>query len=192
MKRALSIAALLVLGSCATAPTQTNNACAVFDQRDGWLDNWQREAKRTEKEFGVPVPILMATIYTESGFDPHAKPPRTKLLGFIPWKRPSTAYGYSQALDGTWSRYQSETGRWNARRADFADAIHFVGWYHGQSHLKNGIALNDAYSLYLAYYSGHAGYSKGTWRSSAQAQQAARRVADMAAKYAGQLRSCGF
>ncbi|RUM99904.1 hypothetical protein EET67_01185 [Pseudaminobacter arsenicus] len=191
MTRTLFFVALLMLGSCATAPNRINNACAVFDQRDGWFTNWHREAKQAEREFGVPVPILMATIYTESGFNPRAKPPRTKLLGFIPWKRPSTAYGYSQALDGTWTTYQTHTGRWGARRSNFADAIHFIGWYHNRSHQLNGIALNDAYSLYLAYYSGHAGYSKGVWRNSSVAQRGARRAADMATRYAEQLRACG-
>jgi hypothetical protein len=190
MTRALFIVALLLLGSCATAPNRINNACAVFDQRDGWFNNWHREAKRAEAQYGVPVPILMATIFTESGFNPRARPPRSKLLGFIPWKRPSTAYGYSQALDGTWSTYQAQTGRWGARRADFGDAIHFIGWYHNRSNKVNGIALNDAYSLYLAYYSGHAGYSKGVWRNSPVAQRGARRAADTAARYADQLRNC--
>jgi len=191
MQRALFIVALLMLGSCATAPTRINDVCAVFDQRDGWFNSWHGAAKSTEREFGVPVPILMATVYTESGFNARAKPPRTKLLGFIPWKRASTAFGYSQALDGTWTRYQSETGRWYARRNDFGDAIHFIGWYHAKSHQVNGIALNDTYNLYLAYYLGHAGYSKGLGRTNAQAQQAARRAANMAMKYAAQMQACG-
>ena len=189
--RSVLIVALLVLGGCATAPTQTRNACAIFDQRDGWINNWHKAAKATEREYGVPVPILMATIYTESGSQPYARPPRTKLLGFIPWKRQSSAYGYSQALDGTWEAYQKDTGRWAARRTDFADAINFVGWYHYQSHTKNGIQLNDTYNLYLAYYSGHAGYSKGVWRSNGQVQRAAQRSANIAKTYAGQLNSCG-
>lgn len=188
--RSVLIVALLILAGCATAPRQINNACAIFDQRDGWFNNWERAAKSTSQEFGVPVPVLLATIYTESSFNPYAKPQRTKLFGFIPWKRPSTAYGYSQALDGTWKLYQTETGRWTARRTNFADAVHFVGWYHSQSHRKNGIALNDTYSLYLAYYSGHAGYSKGAWRSNPQVQKAAQRSTNIANKYAVQLQSC--
>ena len=92
MRRIMFIALLLLTG-CATAPTQTNNVCAVFDQRDGFFNNWYKQAKSVETEYGVPVPILMATIYTESGYQARVKPPRTKLFGFIPWSRPSTAYG---------------------------------------------------------------------------------------------------
>lgn len=189
MTRALFLVALLTLGSCATAPSRINDVCAVFDQRDGWFNSWHRAAKKTEREFGVPVPILMATVYAESGFSPYARPPRTKLFGFIPWTRPSTAYGYSQALDGTWSRYQAETGHWSASRSNFADAVHFIGWYHATSNRVNGIALNDTYNLYLAYYLGHSGYSRGT--GNVTAQQGARRAANMAIRYAGQMQACG-
>ncbi|KZX86976.1 hypothetical protein A3717_17090, partial [Alcanivorax sp. HI0013] len=120
--------ATLLLGGCAGTPTQTDNVCAVFDQRGGWFNNWYKYAKNTEKEYGVPVPVLMATIYKESGFNARAKPPRTKLLGFIPWKRPSSAYGYPQALDSTWQWYQDATGRHGVDRDNFKDAVRFVGW----------------------------------------------------------------
>lgn len=183
---------LLVLSGCASKPSNISNACAVFSERGGWFDNWHRHAKRTEREFGVPVPILMATIKTESGFEARARPPRTRLFGVIPWKRPSTAYGYAQAIDGTWDWYRRDTGRHGARRSRFADAVHFVGWYHYQSHRRNGIALDDAYNLYLAYYAGHGGYARGDWRRRPGMQRAARRTADRANTYARQMRACGL
>ncbi|MBO9100755.1 MULTISPECIES: transglycosylase SLT domain-containing protein [Rhizobium] len=189
--RKLFIAALVVLSSCATAPHQIRNSCAIFEQRDGLFNNWRRAADKASREYGVPVPVLMATIYVESGFQPYARPPRTLLLGFIPWTRPSSAYGYAQALDGTWSRYQRATGHWSARRTNFADAINFIGWYHAQSHLQNGIALNDTYNLYMAYYVGHDGYSRGSFRSNGELQRTARRAAGIASTYNSQLRTCG-
>ncbi|CAN7560549.1 transglycosylase SLT domain-containing protein [Rhizobium sp. LjRoot98] len=184
------IVALLLLAGCASAPRDTRNACAIFEQRDGWFNNWQRAANHAERQYGVPVHILMATIYTESGFRPNARPPRTKLFGFIPWKRQSTAYGFSQALNGTWSEYKQSTGNLLARRTKFSDAIHFVAWYHNKNSRKNGIARNDAYNLYLAYYLGDAGYRKGGWRGNTQLQKAAQRSANIANAYAKQLRSC--
>lgn len=189
--RVAILALLLLLGGCATTPEHIDNVCTVFDQKGGWFNNWYKAAKRTEKEFGVPVPILMATIYKESGFQARAKPPRTKLLWVIPWKRPSSAYGYPQALDSTWAWYQREAGKGRAKRNSFGDAVHFVGWYHYQSHLRNGIALNDAYRLYLAYYVGQGGYSRGVWKNNAHVQGAARRASAMADRYAAQMRGCG-
>lgn len=189
--RCLFLVALLILTGCATAPRQINNACAVLDQRDGWIGNWQAAAEKASREFGVPVPVLLATIYTESSFQPYARPPRTKILWIIPWKRQSTAYGFSQALNGTWDRYKRETGRWNASRSNFGDAVHFIAWYHNKSYRELGIARNDAFNLYLAYHSGHGGYSKGVWRNSSVARNGAARTKNMADRYAVQLRSCG-
>ena len=187
--RCVLVVVLLLLAGCASAPRQTQNACAIFEQRDGLFNNWRRDAYRAEREYGVPVPVLMATVYTESGFRHNARPPRTKLFGFIPWKRQSSAYGFSQALDGTWDRYRRMTGRWTASRTNFGDAIRFIAWYHHQSHVKNGIALNDAYRLYIAYYHGHTGYQRGNW--SATAKTGGKRAAGIAATYARQLRNCG-
>nr|WP_048646453.1 membrane protein [Nitratireductor soli] len=182
---------LSVLSACASAPSRINDVCSVFDQKQGLFGGWYNAAKSTEREYGVPASVLMATIRIESGFAGRARPPRKKLLGFIPWKRASSAYGYSQALDGTWDRYRRETGKWSARRSNFSDAVNFVGWYHATSNRTNGIALNDPYNLYLAYYAGHAGYARGAWRNSPHMQKSARKAASMANSYAGQMRRCG-
>ena len=185
----LTAVGLALLAGCATAPKQTRNICAVFDERDGLFSSWQSAAERTEKKYGVPVPILMATMYTESGFQPYARPPSTKLFGFIPWTRPSTAYGYSQALDGTWAQYQREAGGFSARRSNFADAVDFVGWYHAKTADTYGVAKNDTYRLYMAYYLGWTGFKRGNW--SASVQNYARDTDKMARKYATQLQQCG-
>jgi Uncharacterized protein conserved in bacteria len=191
MRIAFFIALVAVtLTACASAPSRINNACAIFEQRGGLFNNWARDAKRVEREYGVPVPVLMATIYVESGFQPYAKPKRKYILGIIPWGRISTAYGYAQALDGTWKTYQKDTGRWSASRSNFGDAIHFVGWYHNRSSRVNGIAPTDSYNLYLAYYAGHNGYKRGQFTSAIRG--AAQKSASMASRYEAQLRGCGY
>nr|WP_274424485.1 transglycosylase SLT domain-containing protein [Chelativorans sp. YIM 93263] len=192
LKWAAPLAVLLILAGCASKPSNINNVCSVFNQKDGWFNNWHSAAKSAERKYGVPVPVLMSTIRIESGFHASARPPRKKLLGFIPWKRPSSAYGFSQALDGTWDEYKRSTGNWGARRSSFSDAVDFVGWYHTQSNQRNGIALNDTYNLYLAYYAGHGGYARGTWKNNAHMKQAAQRAADMARDYAVQMQQCGL
>lgn len=189
--RFLPLLLLLALSACASKPDRINNVCSVFDQKAGFVGNWHRSASSASRQYGIPVPILMATIRMESGFEGRARPPRKKILGFIPGKRASTAYGYSQALDGTWTEYQRATGRHMARRSNFSDAVDFVGWYHNKSANTLGIAPHDAYNLYLAYYSGHAGYRRGSWRSNTSIQNYARRTATMAQTYASQMQSCG-
>lgn len=190
MRSVLIVALFLALAGCAKPPSQTKNACAIFEQRDGMFNNWRSEANKASREYGIPVPILMATIYTESGFRHNARPPRRKLLGFIPWKRQSTAFGYSQALDGTWERYKRETGRGLARRTDFGDAVRFIAWYHYQSHRRTGIALSDPYNLYLAYHSGHEGFKRGAYRGRPEALNGAKRFTNISYTYARQLKDC--
>lgn len=188
--RFLPVLLLLALAACAGKPDRINDVCAVFSQNAGFTGNWQRAADRAARKHGIPPHVLMATIRMESGFDGRARPRRKKILGFIPGKRLSSAYGYSQALDGTWIEYQRETGSLMARRTRFADAVDFVGWYHGKSVRTLGIAPTDTYNLYLAYYSGHAGYRRGSWRGNASIQDYARRTSDMADRYAAQMQSC--
>ena len=72
---------------------------------------WYKAAKKSEKRWGTPVHVQMSIIRQESSFHSDARPPRTQLLGFIPWKRPSDAYGYAQALDSTWDWYRKDAGR---------------------------------------------------------------------------------
>ena len=188
--RVLTVASLLALSACATKPSHINNVCAVFDQQDGWFNNWRAAAERSEQKHGIPVHVLMATVRKESGFKSNAKPPRTKLLGFIPWTRVSSAYGYSQALDGTWSQYRRETGNFAARRNDFSDAVDFVGWYHAKTAATYGVARNDTFRLYLAYYAGWTGFKRGDWQGNAGLQRYARETESMAQNYAAQLRKC--
>ena len=188
--RVLAVAPLLALVACASPPARINDVCAVFDQRNGWFNSWQSAAERTERKYGVPVPVLMATVRKESGFKANARPPRRYYLGFIPGKRPSSAYGYSQALDGTWAQYVAETGNWGARRDSFGDAIDFVGWYHGRTADTYGVARNDAFRLYLAYYAGWNGFARGDWQRNAGLQRYARETEAMARTYAAQLQTC--
>lgn len=195
MQRTLTLplfaATLLALAGCgSTPPTAINDVCEVFAQRDGFFNDWYADARKAEKRHGIPVHVLMATMRVESGFDGDARPARKKVFGFVPWKRPSSAYGFSQALDGTWSQYKKETGRHMASRTKFADSVDFVGWYYAKSVDKYGLSRDDAFSLYLTYRYGWAGYRSGRWQSDAGAQKSASRAADFAQTYAWQLTSC--
>jgi hypothetical protein len=151
--------------------------------------SWNESAVRAQKKWGVSIPIMMAIIAQESSFDPKARPPKTGgFLWIFPGSRPSSAYGYSQALDGTWDSYRESAGRRWAKRDNFADSIDFVGWYCHQSAVKCGISKNNAYHLYLAYHEGHGGYNSGTYKSKAWLLQIARNVDTRARLYASQIK----
>jgi len=181
---------VLLLTGCASRPSATQDACQLLDANGGWFNNWYRQTRKVEREFGVPPHVVMATIWKESTFQPRARPPRKRHFGVIPGARPSNAYGYPQALDSTWRWYQDSTGRKRAKRNRFKDASHFVGWYHYQSFQRNGVARTDAYNLYLNYYLGHGGYARGAAASNAFARDAARRVAEQAELYRRQIGQC--
>lgn len=177
----------LALSGCATTPpSRPNDACAIFGEKDDWYEATHESAKR----WGVPVHVQLAIVYQESAFVDDARPPREWVLGFIPWKRPSTAYGYSQALDSAWDWYISETGNRGADRDDFADAVDFIGWYGNVSYRRLGIAKSDARRQYLAYHEGHEGYRRGTYRKKAWLVKVADKVVAYADRYRRQLASC--
>ena len=78
---------------------------------------------------GNSIYLQLAFIKMESDFDWLAKPERQKIFKVIPYKRPSSSFGYSQAVKGTWKQYKQETGNKLATRTRFKDSVDFIGWY---------------------------------------------------------------
>lgn len=180
-----------LLASCGgggnfSAPRNLDNACMFADERPQYM----RAMQRAERRWGVPVAVQMATFHQESRFVGDARPPHVYALGVIPMGRMSSAFGYSQALDGTWQEYMRETGNRRADRTDIADAADFMGWYMTLSLERNGIALDDARNQYLAYHEGHAGFRRGSHRGKPRLLDVADRVATRAAMYDAQLAVC--
>ena len=93
---------------------------------------------------------------------------------FIPWNRVSSAYGFSQALDGTWAQYRREIGNFTARPHRFFRRGGFCRLYHGKTIDTFGVARDDTFNLYLAYYFGWGGYKRGEWRTNAGAYSVMR------------------
>ena len=107
--RALGLVLLAAscVGGSGTAPRQLDNACSIINERPEYL----KAFRTVERRYGVPVHVQMATIYQESKFVSNARTPYRYAAGVIPLGRQSSAFGYSQALDGTWEEYQRSTGR---------------------------------------------------------------------------------
>lgn len=191
MSRTLRLLVLLmVLASCGggnySAPRNLDNACSILSQRP----KYARAFRATERRWGVPMHVQMATIYQESKFIGNARTPYRYVLGVIPMGRQSSAYGYSQALDGTWGEYQKATRSYGARRDNIYDASDFMGWYMNQSRDRNGIALSNAKHQYLAYHEGQTGYRRGTYKRKSWLMRISNEVASRADMYQAQLRNC--
>ena len=179
-------AAMLVGCAQYGPPSNVEHACAIVAERA----DWGRALQRSHLKWGAPPWVQLAIIRQESSFRHDAAPPATYFLGIIPTGRASSAYGYSQAIDGTWDWYRKETGSPRASREDFEDSADFVGWYMAKSRASNGIAMNDAYNQYLAYHEGHAGWSRGSFRSKAWLVGVAKKVARNAEIYRLQMDRC--
>ncbi len=180
-------ALLLSLASCTSKPPrQPDDICKVFQEKPGWY----KAARKAEKRWGLPVAVSMAFVHRESSYIAKARPEREKLLWVIPWKRPSSAYGYAQITDEAWSDYRKTQGSWLSERDDIDDALDFIGWYNDRSHRALGLRKDDAYHLYLAYYSGITGYRRGGWKRNAAVKEYANKVRFRANAYAKQLARC--
>ena len=181
---------VLAVASCGggnnSAPRNLDDACSILKQRPQYI----KAFRATERRWGVPVHVQMATIYQESKFVGNARTPLRYKLGVIPMGRQSSAYGYSQALDGTWDEYRRETGKRSAKRDRIRDATDFMGWYMNKTRDRNGISLTDARNQYLAYHEGHTGFARGSHNSKAWLLRVAGEVGTRSRAYKAQLSRC--
>ena len=154
---------VLLLSSCGvsynSAPRNMDNACSILSQRPGFHSAFQS----TKKKWGVPVHVQMATIHQESKFIGNAKTPMRYFLGIIPRGRQSSAYGYAQALDGTWNDYRKATGRFGARRVsgfyqtncrDFSQAHYLPAESRGRCKKGRSIRHDPVWLLCGAFCAG--------------------------------------
>ena len=140
------------------------------------------------KKNGVHLFISACYIKMESDFDWLAKPPRQKLFKVIPYKRPSSSFGYSQAVKGTWEQYKKETGNKLALRTRFKDSVDFIGWYTNKSESILKISKTDAFKQYVAYHEGWGNYKY--YKKNKKVINLAKRVEKQSNIYKNQLSEC--
>ena len=174
------------LTSCSSIPKYPQNACKIFGEN--YL--WYKSIKKSSETYGAPVHTILAFINKESSFNRWAKPKRTKLFKVIPYKRPSSSFGYSQAVKKTWELYKTETGNPLALRSRFKDSVMFIGWYIKKTNKINKIPLNDSYRQYLNYYLGWGNYAKKAYKTDKKAIIFAKSVEKQSKIYKRQLREC--
>ena len=165
-------------------PSNTTNSCSIFDER--YL--WYKHSKKVELKWGTPIYIQLAIIKMESDFDWLAKPARKKLFKVIPYKRPSSSFGYSQAVKGTWEQYKRETGNKLATRARYKDSVDFIGWYTSKTEEILKIPKKDAFKQYLAYHEGWGNFKN--YKKNKKVIKLAKKVEKQSNIYKSQLLKC--
>ena len=149
---------------------------------------WYKHAKKAEKKWGTPVYLQLAIIKMESSFDWLAKPPRQKLFKVVPYKRPSSSFGYSQAVKGTWKQYKEETRNKLAVRTRLKDSVDFIGWYTNKSEKILKVTKKDAFKQYLAYHERWGNFKN--YKNNKKVINLAKRVAKQSNIYKQQLLGC--
>ena len=184
IKKIIITFSFILLSACSSVPKNTADGCSIFSEKYFWY----KHTKKTEKKWGTPVHLQLAIVKRESGFDWLAKPPRQKIFKVIPYKRPSSSFGYSQAVNGTWNQYKNETGNKFASRARFKDSVDFIGWYTNKTKDILNIPLNDAFRQYIAYHEGWGNYKN--YKSNQKVILLAKEVENNSKKYKKQLADC--
>ena len=170
---------IICLAACSTAPPQNiNNVCEMYDE----YYDWYIAADAVFEKWRIPHHVTMAFIHQESKWE--------WFLWIIPTGRASSAFGYAQALDGTWEEYQEKADNWGADRDDFEDAVDFIGWYNHKSLIRNKMNPHDAYNLYLAYHEGQGGFERKTYRNKTWLLNVAKKVEKRSRMYQRQLQGC--
>ena len=177
---------LFFLVSCSSIPKYPQNACKIFGQN--YL--WYKSIKKSSETYNVPIHVILAFVNKESGFNRWAKPPRTKIFKIVPYKRPSSSFGYSQAVKKTWELYKSETDNSLALRTRFKDSVMFIGWYINKTNKINKIPRDDAYRQYLNYYLGWGSYAKKVYKTDKKSIIFAKKVKQQSKVYKNQLKEC--
>ena len=173
-----------LISACSSIPKNTSNSCSIFSER--YL--WYKHTKKVEQKWGTPIYVQLAIIKMESDFDWLAKPARQKIFKVIPFKRPSSSFGYSQAVKGTWVQYKKETNNKLATRARFKDSVDFIGWYTNKTESILKIPKTNAFKQYIAYHEGWGNYKN--YKNNQKVIILATKVKQQANKYRKQLKKC--
>ena len=184
LKNKIILLIFFLLNGCSSIPSNTANSCLIFDERYFWY----KHTKKVEQKWGTPIHVQLAIVKMESDFDWLAKPARQKIFKVIPYKRPSSSFGYSQAVKGTWSQYKKETGNILATRARFKDSVDFIGWYTNKTESILKISKNDAFKQYLAYHEGWGNYKY--YKKNKKVIRLAKNVEKQSNIYKKQLTKC--
>lgn len=174
----LMLAGIITISGCSVTESYRTNhyddACKMLNQNKDWF----KSSLLSYRRWGVPISTQLAVIKTESSFNNDAS------------AKTSTAYGFAQALNGTFKEYKEETGNANAVRSSYRDSVDFIGWYFSKTTTQINHSSYDAESFYLAYHEGIGGYKNKTYLKKDWLVKKAKQTQRLANKYRIQINKC--
>ena len=176
----------LLIASCSSVPKYPQNACKIFGEKYFYL----KYSRASSKKWGAPISSILAVINKESGFRRFAKPKKLKIFKIIPYRRPSSSLGFSQAVNKTWDLYKKENNKPAALRISYKSSSDFIGWYFWKANKINKVSLNNTRDLYLNYYLGFSAYKNKAYQTDKKAIIYAKSVEKQAKIYKSQLLEC--
>ncbi len=185
-KNLIYLIILFFLASCTSVPKYPQDACKIFGEKYFYL----KHSRAASEKWGIPISSILAVINKESGFRRFAKPKRTKLFKIIPYRRPSSSLGFSQAVDKTWELYKKENNKPRALRISFKNSSDFIGWYFWKTNKINKVSFTDTRNMYLNYYLGWQAYKNKAYQKDKKAIIFANKVEKQAKIYRSQLKEC--
>ena len=177
---------LLFTAACSSVPKYPQNACKIFGEKYFYL----KHSRASSKKWGIPISSILAVINKESGFKRFAKPKRKRIFKVIPYRRPSSSLGYSQAVNKTWDLYKKENNKPLALRISLKHSSDFIAWYFWKTNKINKVSLKDTRNMYLNYYLGWTAYKNKAYEKDRKAIILAKNVEKQAKIYKNQLRDC--
>lgn len=190
--KTLIIALSILLSGCTSlffennSTSHPNNACHILKENSDWLES----TKKTYQKWGIPASIQLSFVKTESSFIFNARP--IKREGFFFDDYHSSAFGFSQALVGTWSEYKDATNNPNAKRTSFSDSVDFMGWYLNNVSQQSSIEKHDIYNLYLAYHEGITGWKRKSYLKKRWLVSKAKKIKENTLIFSQQIRNCNI
>ena len=184
----------ILIGGCSTSrhdyesktTSFPNDACKMLKENNDWKD----AVIDSYEKWGTPISVQLAFVRQESSFRHNARPIRKNKKYETGVNYSSTAYGYSQAINGTWADYKNRTKQYHRMRESFRDAVDFIGWYNYNSRSILQLSSTDAYSLYLSYHEGWSGFKNKTYDKKGFLKKAGWKVNKWSHKYSEQLNEC--
>lgn len=174
----------LALSACSTTPpSNPNNLCSVFQEKDSWYV----AAHKVRKKYNVPINVATAILYEDSNFF-STKKDNESWFFFIPYSKDSQSS--DQTISLYWDNYLEEEGNFFSSEDNFEDALDFIGWYIAKTSQYNNIDYNDAYNQYLNYHEGWQNYKIKTYLEKIWLLEKANNVKQRSDEFKEQLLKC--